>query len=171
MKRIIFIILGCINICLAYAQSFNGQYISEWQWDMNKNTNLTNQLRLELSVPIGKGKDSFEAATLHVAKTNDGIIDDWQGFSNIDADNNFAMLAVLGYMHEWNSGHLFVGVRNVNEDFFTSDVTALFQNSSEGIFPTVASSYPIANYPYSGLTLYFDVTKGDGLSETVCITA
>ena len=127
---------------------------------MNKNTNLTNQLRLELSVPIGKGKDSFEAATLHVAKTNDGIIDDWQGFSNIDADNNFAMLAVLGYMHEWNSGHLFVGVRNVNEDFFTSDVTALFQNSSEGIFPTVASSYPIANYPYSGLTLYFDVTKG-----------
>ena len=55
MKRIIFIILGSINICLAYAQSFNGQYISEWQWDMNKNTNLTNQLRLELSVPIGKG--------------------------------------------------------------------------------------------------------------------
>ena len=54
MKRIIFIILGCIHICLAHAQSFNGQYISEWQWDMNKNTNLTNQLRLELSVPIGK---------------------------------------------------------------------------------------------------------------------
>lgn len=54
MKRIIFIILGCINICLAYAQSFNGQYISEWQWDMNRNTNLINQLRLELSVPIGK---------------------------------------------------------------------------------------------------------------------
>lgn len=98
-----FIILGYINICLAHAQSFNGQYISEWQWNMNKNTNLINQLRLELSVPIGKGKDSFEAATLHVAKTNDGIIDDWQGFSNIDADNNFAMLAVLGYMHEWNS--------------------------------------------------------------------
>lgn len=56
MKRIIFIILGCINICLTYAQSFNGQYISEWQWDMNKNTNLTNQLRLELSVPIRKRK-------------------------------------------------------------------------------------------------------------------
>ena len=99
MKRIIFIILGCINICLAHAQNFNGQYISEWQWDMNRNTNLINQLRLELSVPIGKGKDSFEAATLHVAKTNDGIIDDWQGFSNIDADNNFAMLAVHVAQH------------------------------------------------------------------------
>ena len=161
MKRFFFILLGCINICLAHAQTFNGQYISEWQWDMNRNTNLVNQLRLELSIPIGKGKDSFEAATLHVAKINDGIIDDWQGFSNIDADNNFAML--LQRLYAWSvgiGGHLFVGVRNVNEDFFTSDVTALFQNSSEGIFPTIASSYPIANYPYSGLTLYFDVTKG-----------
>lgn len=109
MKRIIFIILGYINICLAHAQSFNGQYISEWQWDMNKNTNLINQLRLELSVPIGKGKDSFEAATLHVAKTNDGIIDDWQGFSNIDADNNFAMLAVLGLHARVEFGHLVCG--------------------------------------------------------------
>lgn len=53
-----------------------------------------------------------------------------------------------------------MGVRNVNEDFFTSDVTALFTNSSCGIFPTIAASYPIANYPLSGLTVYFDVSKG-----------
>ena len=161
MKRTIFLLLlGIFCFNQTYAQVFRGQYISERQWVMNKNTNLVNQLRLELSIPIGKGKDSFEAATLHVAKTNDGIIDDWQGFSNIDEDNHFALLAVLGYMHEWNSGHLFAGVRNVNEDFFTSGITSLFLNSSEGIFPTIASSYPIANYPHSGLTLYFDVTKG-----------
>ena len=161
MKRIvILVLLGMFCLNQTHAQVFRGQYISEWQWDMNKNTNLVNQLRLELSIPIGNGKDSFEAATLHVAKTNDGIIDDWQGFSNIYEDNHFALLAVLGYMHEWNSGHLFAGVRNVNEDFFTSDITSLFLNSSEGIFPTIASSYPIANYPHSGLTLYFDVTKG-----------
>ncbi len=160
MKRIVILLLGMFCLNQTYAQVFRGQYISEWQWDMNKNTNLVNQLRLELSIPIGNGKDSFEAATLHVAKTNDGIIDDWQGFSNIYEDNHFALLAVLGYMHEWNSVHLFAGVRNVNEDFFTSDITSLFLNSSEGIFPTIASSYPIANYPHSGLTLYFDVTKG-----------
>lgn len=73
-----------------------------------------------MSVPLWKG-GSLEAATLHVAKTGDGIIDDWQGFSNIEADNMFAGIAVLGYMHEWKAGHLFVGVRNVNEDFFTSE--------------------------------------------------
>lgn len=70
-----------------------------------------------------------------------------------------AALAVLGYMHEWKEAHLFVGVRNVNEDFFTSDVTSLFTNGSCGIFPTIAASYPIANFPLSGLTVYFDVGK------------
>ncbi len=152
--------MGCVSICLSHAQCFSGVYTTEWQWDMNKKTNWVNQLRLDLSVPVFGGRGSIEATTLHLAKTGDSVIGDWQGFSNIEADNMFAAIAVLGYMHEWKAGHLFVGVRNVNEDFFTFDVTALFTNSSCGIFPTVAASYPIANYPLSGLTVYFDVTKG-----------
>ena len=161
MNRILFIILlGSINICLARAQSISGVYTTEWQWNMKQKTNWVNQLRLDMSLPLGKGNNSIEAATLHVAKTDDTIIGDWQGFSNIEADNMFAAIAVLGFMHEWKSGHVFAGVRNVNEDFFTSDVTSLFLNGSEGIFPTIAASYPIANYPLSGLTLYFDVTRG-----------
>ena len=151
MKRIIALTLlfNIMNFSSSQAQKFSGVYTAEWQWDMNKNTNFVNLLRLELNVPLWNG-GTFEAATLHVAKTNDGIIDDWQGFSNIEADNMFGGIAVLGYMHEWKAGHVFVGVRNVNEDFFTSDITALFTNSSCGIVPTIGSSYPIANYPFSG---------------------
>lgn len=162
MNRILLIILllCSINICQSRAQSINGVYTTEWQWNMKQKTNWVNQLRLDMSLPLGKGNNSIEAATLHVAKTDDTIIDDWQGFSNIEADNMFAAIAVLGFMHEWKSGHVFFGVRNVNEDFFTSDVTSLFLNGSEGIFPTIAASYPIANYPLSGLTIYFDVTRG-----------
>lgn len=159
MKRIYLIILGCIATSMLQAQELSGQYTTEWQWDMNKNTNWVNQLRLDLSVPLGSDRNTIEAATLHLAKTGENVIGDWQGFSNIDADNMLAAIAVLGFMHQWNSGHLFIGVRNVNEDFFTSPITALFTNSSCGIFPTVAASYPIANYPFSGLTLYFDITK------------
>ena len=48
-----------------------------------------------------RGKGTLEAATLHVARTREGIIDDWQGHSNIEEDNMLAALAVLGYMHEW----------------------------------------------------------------------
>ena len=161
MIKRIFLFITCTScFSLSHAQEFGGVYTTEWQWDMNKNTNWLNLLRLEMNLPLNNGKGAFEAATLHVAKSNEGILGDWQGFSNIEADNNVAAIAVLGYMHEWKHGHLFVGVRNVNEDFFTSDATALFLNSSCGIFPTIAANYPIANYPYSGLTLYFDITKG-----------
>jgi hypothetical protein len=61
MKRIvILVLLGMFCLNQTHAQVFRGQYISEWQWDMNKNTNLVNQLRLELSIPIGNGKDYRE---------------------------------------------------------------------------------------------------------------
>lgn len=161
IKRKILLILFSIAPCLSFAQEFSGELTSEWQWDMNKRTNWVNLLRLNMKLPLANGKGAFEAATLHVAKTKEEtILADWQGFSNIEADNMFAAIAVLGYMHTWQNAHLFVGVRNVNEDFFTSDVTSLFTNSSCGIFPTIAASYPIANYTFSGLTLYFDVTQG-----------
>lgn len=130
MKRKILFLIGSIYSTFSFAQEFSGQYTAEWQWDMNKNTNWANLLRLDMNIPIGKGNDAFEAATIHVSKTNDPIIDDWQAFSNLDADNMFAAIAVLGYKHEWNSGRFFVGVRTVNEDFFTSDITSLFLNSS-----------------------------------------
>lgn len=160
MKRILMIILSCACFCATYAQSFSGEYTTELQWDMKKETNWVNLLRLNLSVPLFDGKGSLEAATIHSAKTNNRIIDDWQTFSNIEEDNQCAAIAVLGYMHQWKNAHLFLGVRNVNEDFFTSDVTSLFTNSSCGIFPTISASYPIANYPFSGLTVYFDVSRG-----------
>ena len=160
LKRNISFLMLSVSSCLCMAQTFSGQYISEGQWNMNNKANWLNQLRLNLQLPIAHGKGAFEAATLHLAKTNEAIAADWQTFSNIEADNMLAAIAVLGYMQGWTWGHTFVGVRNVNEDFFTSNITALFTNSSCGIFPTIAASYPIANYPFSGLTLYFDVTRG-----------
>lgn len=159
MKRFLVIILGCLQVSFSHAQWFSGEYTTEVQWDLKKHTNWLNHLRLDLAIPLWEGKGTLEAATLHVARTQEGIIDDWQGHSNIEEDNMLAALAVLGYMHEWKEAHLFVGVRNVNEDFFTSDVTSLFTNGSCGIFPTIAASYPIANFPLSGLTVYFDVGK------------
>ena len=129
MKHL-FIILSCLLPSLCSAQTFSGEYTAEWQWDMKRNTNWLNLLRLNLNVPVFDGKGTIEASTLHIAKTNETIIADWQTFSNIEAENNVAAIAVLGYMHEWQAAHLFVGVRNVNEDFFTSDITTLFINSS-----------------------------------------
>ena len=160
LKRVLFVVLGCVCSVLAHGQCFSGELATELHWNMKQKVNWANQLRLNLSIPLWNGAGSIEASTLHMLRTNETIIDDWQGFSNIEEENTAVAIAVLGYMHQWERAHLFFGVRNVNEDFFTSDVTSLFFNGSCGIFPTIAASYLIANYPLSGLTVYFDVSKG-----------
>lgn len=99
MKHLL-IILSCLLPSLCSAQTFSGKYTAEWQWDMKRNTNWLNLLRLNLNVPVFDGKGTIEASTLHIAKTNETIIADWQTFSNIEAENNVAAIAVLGYMHE-----------------------------------------------------------------------
>lgn len=48
-----------------------------------------------------------------------------------------------------------MGIRNVNEDYFTSPITSLFTNSSCGIFPTISANYPIANYPVASVGMHY----------------
>ena len=47
MKHL-FIILSCLLPSLCSAQTFSGEYTAEWQWDMKRNTNWLNLLRLNL---------------------------------------------------------------------------------------------------------------------------
>ncbi len=139
----------------ASAQEFGVQYINEVQTNFKGNVNWQNFLRLDASLAIGKC-GSIDYASIHTYKTLDRpVAEDWQVFSNIDNDNLAFGLAVLGYSHRFGDRlTLFAGVRNVNEDYFTSDGMALFGNSSHGIFPTVGENYPLANYPLSSLGIH-----------------
>lgn len=162
-KTIVTLILAVAYCVGAQPQSFGGCFTTEGQYAVRGSANWVNLLRLDFSMPLAHGAGSIEAATIHAFKTHDPIVGDWQTFSNIETSNLAAAIAVLGYRHAWRNASLFVGVRNVNEDFFTSPLTSLFTNSSCGLFPTIAASYPIANYPFSGLTLYMDVGRAGWL--------
>ncbi|MFK2360313.1 hypothetical protein ACIXNL_20120 [Bacteroides fragilis] len=53
--------------------------------------------------------------------------------------------------------------------FFTFNITFLFTSGSCGLFPTVSASYSIANYSFSGLTVYFDMSFGGWfLKNSLC---
>lgn len=164
MNKTIMTLILAVAYCVgAQPQSFGGCFTTEGQYAVRGSANWVNLLRLDFSMPLAHGAGSIEAATIHAFKTHDPIVGDWQTFSNIETSNLAAAIAVLGYRHAWRNASLFVGVRNVNEDFFTSPLTSLFTNSSCGLFPTIAASYPIANYPFSGLTLYMDVGRAGWL--------
>lgn len=157
----------CFNSTLK-AQEFGLEYTGELQTNFRKehtdeygiktpSVNFLNLLRLKFTMPLGKGV-SINARTLSAVKTSEQqLVPDLQTYSNIETFENIPiMLEKLDI--EWqidSCNTLYAGVRNMNEDYFTSDVTSFFTNSSCGIVPALSANYPIGNYPYSSVGLHF----------------
>ncbi len=118
--------------------------------------NNANLLRLDVSLPVSSSV-SFDAASISTCMTaSESIGGDLQIFSNLDAGNIPFALSVLGVNWHINDRHsLFMGIRNVSEDYFASPVTSFFVNSSCGIYPTISANYPIANYPVASVGMHY----------------
>lgn len=133
------------------AQNFRIEYTSELQTDFKEGTNWVNLLPTDLSIPIKKYLKA-DFATISTAKTREErLANDLQTFSNIEGENIPLALAILGIEFSYGKSLLFIGIRNLNEDYFASPCTSLFTNSSCGIFPTLSANYPITNYPVSSV--------------------
>lgn len=157
MKKMILLLAGYTGIapCIS-AQTIGATYTTEVQYNFKSSANWVNLLRFEASADIGKN-GRFDYVSIHIFKTSARpIARDWQTFSNIEETNMAYGLAILGYTQKIRDILLFAGIRNVNEDYFTSPCTALFTNSSCGIFPTLSANYPLGNYPLSAICIHLN---------------
>lgn len=136
--------------------SLGVDYTAEVHTHFKGNYNFVNLLRLNISADISD-RLAIKAGTISVIKAKDTyILDDMQGFSNIDSDHLLLGLSMLGAEWKVDDHNLFfAGIRNMNEDYFTSPVTSLYTNSSCGIYPTIAANYPIANYPFASIGIHY----------------
>ncbi len=151
----VFLILG--NIHLASSQTIGVTYISEMQYSPISNKgNWCNLLRTDGELYLYKN-GALNGALLNIYKLNPHrLIDDLMTYSNIEEENKYFALSLLGYTQYIGQSSLFIGIRNMNEDYFTSPITSLFTNSSCGIYPTISTNYAIANYPYSSFGIHFN---------------
>ena len=165
MKKFITIIIGLIAIGSISAQTqpiFSAEYYTEIQTDFGKGYNWVNLLSLMADVPTEKiskhwKNGHFQADVIAVYTLyHERIADDLLEFSNIEEESVPFNLFLFGYEYKWKKVSLFGGVRNVNVDYFATTYTSLFVNSSAGIFPTIATNYPLANYPLSATCLHFE---------------
>lgn len=142
---------------------FGMELTSELQFTHTGQFNFANLLRLSANVPLSR-RLALEASSISAYMTSEESIgDDIQTFSNIDAETVPFALSVFGL--NWNiddRNSLFFGIRNMNEDYFASDVTSLYTNSSCGIFPTIAGNYPIANYPVASVGMHYRYESDNG---------
>lgn len=150
---------------------FSGEAAHELQWNFDDEVNLDNQLSLSLEVPLWKGA-TFQAKTLHMAATHGPVVDDWQGYSNLSADNCAAAVAICDLEQQWHTPRAHItahlGVRNTNEDYFATDLTLFFHHASLGCIPTVGCNYPMANYPTAGMGLTATVATAAGWTFRTC---
>ena len=149
-------VLGCYR--LTAQPVFGIEYITEMQTDF-RNLNWVNLLKLNFSQALCSGI-RLDLGSISIAKTrSERLVNDWQVFSNIEENNLPFSLSVAGLSFSRGASCFFVGIRNMNEDYFTSPITSFFTNSSCGIFPTISVNYPIANYPLSSLGIHYTYQK------------
>lgn len=137
------------------------QYTTELQSDFGKQVNWVNLLSLRGVVPTESlglwDNGQFEAQSISIYKTSrQRIAADLQIFSNIEEDNLPIGPFILGYTQYIGKAVLFGGLRNVNEDYFTTSYASLFTNSSCGIYPTLSANFTLANYPMSAICLHME---------------
>lgn len=155
MRKLLFLCLLTGYSTCTSAQTIQALYTSEGQFNFKKDFNWVNLLRLEGTFQWGRHVTA-EMATLHIIRSKGkSIADDWQTFSNIESENLPCGIALLGIKYATRRYKWFAGIRNVNEDYFTEPGTSLFTNSSNGIFPTLSTSLPLANYPLSAMAIHF----------------
>lgn len=138
---------------------FSLRYDGELQCNFKDGSNFLNLLRLNGSYAFS---DNIKLciSTLSIAKSNDYIMDDLQVFSNLEAEDGipltFAVAGIEASLPTSSGEHTaFFGIRNTGEDYFASDVTSFFVNSSCGIFPVISANFPIATYPFGAMCLHY----------------
>ncbi len=158
MKRIVFFLTLSVAVMGSHrlaAQHLSAEYTTEMQTDFRRAANWVNLLRADFTLAASE-QFHFDLTTISIARTRDErLIDDLQTFSNIEEENLPLGLAIAGIRWQGEAHMLFVGIRNMNEDYFTSPMTSLFTNSSCGIFPTISANAPIANYPLSSFGIHY----------------
>lgn len=135
--------------------SFELEYTSELQSDF-KRSKWANLLQLRAGLPLTR-KFSFDVSSVSSATTDEELlVEDQQGYSNIDAENLPFVLAVAGFTWHLDDLHtLFAGIRRIDEDYFCSDGLSLFTNASCGGFPTITMTNDIAAYPLASMGIHY----------------
>ncbi len=131
--------------------------VSEGQWNMSDGRgNWANMLSAGLEVRTWRG-GRVELGALATGQLKEGIMDDLQDFSNINAESRLFRLTHLGIGQRIGSRFsVYAGLREADEDYFNTDGAGIFTGSSYGCAPQVGENFGVGVYPDAALGLHFE---------------
>lgn len=136
--------------------------ITEGQWNMKSGSaNWTNLLSASAELSTWHG-GSLEMAALATGHLKEGVVDDMQDFSNINAQMRGFRLTHLGIGQQIaDKLYVFAGLREVDEDYFNTDGAGIFTGSSYGCVPQAGENFAVGVYPDAALGLHLEYTPSD----------
>ncbi len=170
--RVAVALAACLALPTARAQEWSRgtnlslSYTTVGLYDMTLNrANWVNVLDASLWQSLWKG-GAFEAALLSVnnlrnSHGRNSAINGLTIFSSIEDESIPLSLFKLGISQNTNRIRSFIGVRNVNNDYFITPWNSIYTASVNGLFPTLSHNLPLSDSPASAMCIHFewDITR------------
>lgn len=136
--------------------------VTEGQWSIKTgHANWANMLSAGVEASIWRG-GSLEFGALATGSLKDGIVDDLQDFSNINAESWGFRLTHLGIGQQLSEElYIYAGLREADEDYFNTDGASIFTGSSYGCVPQAGENLALGVYPEAALGLHLEYRPTD----------
>ncbi len=166
MKHTLLLLAACISLAAATQErpvstTLNINYTTEGLYNTTtERANWINLLNVEASQRLWHNAtltlDLLSVNNLRNSKGKEGIADDLNIFSAIEDESVPLSLFLFGITQRIGPVELFLGVRNVNNDYFTSPWNSIFTGSTNGLLPIISHDYPLSDSPLSAMCLHVD---------------
>lgn len=139
------------EVTASYATEFQTNFGSRYNW-----VNLVT-LNAQLSTEkLGLWRNgAFKLCAISIYRLREvKVFNDLIGYSNIEEGNLPIAPFEFAYLHRFRKVELSGGLRNMNDDYFTSPYTLSYTNSASGNYPTISANFACANFPLSALGVH-----------------
>lgn len=137
-------------------------YTTEFLWNMGDGyANWINILNAYHEIDLWSGGtldiDLLAVNNLRNSQGKGGIAENLHIFSAIEDESCWLSLFELGVTQDFGISKLFIGVRNINKDYFTSPWNSIFTSSVGGLYPSISDNFPISDSPLSAMCLHSEM--------------
>lgn len=178
MKRITILLgLGLLCHASAIAQPSHSSIITT-EGFMNTTTgvaNWVNLLSFESEFPLlleaSLELELLAVNNLRMEQGKSGVADNLHLFSAIEDSPSTLALMTFGVGRSfWDERFsLFVGIRNLGRDYFTSPWNSSFTSAMNGLFPSIATNFAVADAPKAAMALHAEWHPSENWSAQLTI--
>jgi hypothetical protein len=164
MKKLLFLLVAiCGTTLSAKSQGITPAITLTTEGLWNSTTGVANWVNLlNVDYTIGLWRDGsldldlLAVANLRMEQGKGGVADNLHIFSAIEDSPSTLALMTFGVGQRLLNDHLylFAGIRNLGKDYFTTPWNSIFTASMNGLFPSIATTFAVADAPNAAMALH-----------------